>query len=599
MQQTSVSVNYIPKTLPKFLAHFLKPQMGWFLALVIVPMFAWALSQNGMPYCMKMLIDVVADFKGDRSNIFSIVSSILLIWFSIWMWETVSWRFMDFVQIKFIPSFQANIRLHMLQYVEQHSYKYFADEFAGSISNKISDMVNHSWDLLDFICYQFMPVCFSIFFSVVMLSFVQPVFALIIAIYFFVHMAITLCLSKQCGDLSDYHSHLKSTLQGNIVDSLTNIVNVRLFSNQRYESSYITQVQKPEVEAHRKLLGSLLKVRVLLEIPATVMICTTVYYLIDSWKNHLITTGDFALVLNLSFGLMMSVWHLGFQTPSFFKNWGTCKQALGVILPPHGIVDAKDAAPLVVTQGKIEFDRVHFHYSLEQDLFKDKSIVIQPGEKIGLVGYSGSGKSTFAHLILRYFDIEQGRILIDGQDISQVTQESLRKNIAFIPQDVSLFHRTLMENIRYGRLDASDDEVKTAATRAHCHEFITKLPEGYQTLVGERGIKLSGGQRQRIAIARAVLKNAPVLILDEATSALDSVTENEIQDSLAHLMAHKTTIVIAHRLSTLLGMDRLLVFDKGQIVEMGHHQQLLDTKGIYYKLWMSQSGGFLQDAAPI
>jgi len=284
------------------------------------------------------------------------------------------------------------------------------------------------------------------------------------------------------------------------------------------------------------------------------------------------------------------------ELPNLFKESGICRQALSMLQEPISLADAPGAQELEVTKGKIHFQKVHFQYGKTTPLFSNKSVVIQPGQKVGLVGYSGSGKTTFVNLILRFFDIQSGQILIDGQDIANVTQESLRKKIALIPQDPSLFHRSLLENIRYGRVEASDPEVMEAAQKAHAHEFIMALPEGYNTLVGERGIKLSGGQRQRVAIARAILKDAPILILDEATSALDSFTESQIQESLAVLMEERTTLVVAHRLSTLLSMDRILVFDRGKIIEDGSHAALLEKKGLYYSLWKSQVGGFLADS---
>jgi ATP-binding cassette subfamily B protein len=259
------------------------------------------------------------------------------------------------------------------------------------------------------------------------------------------------------------------------------------------------------------------------------------------------------------------------------------------------ILDKPNAVPLQCAQGQITFRDVKFHYKGTKPLFSDKSVTIESGQKVGLVGYSGGGKSTFVNLILRLYDVTEGSILIDGQDVRDVTQDSLHQTIAMIPQDPSLFHRSLMDNIRYGRVDATDKEVITASKKAYAHEFISKLPLGYESLVGERGVKLSGGQRQRIAIARAILKNAPILILDEATSQLDSVTEGLIQESLWGLMQSKTTIVIAHRLSTLLHMDRILVFDQGKIVEDGSHTQLLAKSGSYKTLWDTQIGGFLGD----
>ncbi len=258
-------------------------------------------------------------------------------------------------------------------------------------------------------------------------------------------------------------------------------------------------------------------------------------------------------------------------------------------------MDQANAVPLSVSRGRNHFKDVTFRYKDQNELFKDKNIVLRSHDKIGLVGFSGSGKTTFINLILRNYNIESGTILIDGQDISKVTQESLREKISMIPQEPALFHRTLMENIRYGRLDATDEEVMEAANKARCHDFIMKFPDGYRTQVGERGAKLSGGQRQRIAIARAILKNAPILILDEATSALDSVTEKEIQEGLDIAMRAQTVIVIAHRLSTLSGMDRILVFHEGKIVEDGTHKELIKTNGHYKKLWEMQVGGFIPD----
>lgn len=289
------------------------------------------------------------------------------------------------------------------------------------------------------------------------------------------------------------------------------------------------------------------------------------------------------------------LWMLGSDILHFSEITGNISQGLRIALAPKDILDKPNAKKLHVTQGRIVFDKVKFHYKNTEALFQNNSITIEPGQKVGLVGHSGGGKTTFTNLILRLYDVSDGRILIDGQDIRDVTQDSLHANIAMIPQDPSLFHRSLLENIQYGCVDASHKEIIAASKRAFAHDFITKLPEGYDALVGERGVKLSGGQRQRIAIARAVLKNAPILILDEATSQLDSITENQIQKSLWELMQGKTTIVIAHRLSTLLDMDRILVFDKGKIAEDGTHKELLKKNGLYKTLWDVQVGGFLVD----
>lgn len=289
------------------------------------------------------------------------------------------------------------------------------------------------------------------------------------------------------------------------------------------------------------------------------------------------------------------MWHTMYQVDEFNRAVGKCKQSLDFLITPLEIQDKEDATPLNCNKGEIVFDKVKFHYQGINPLFQNKSITIQSGQKVGLVGFSGSGKSTFVNLILRLYDINEGSIFIDNQNIKNVTQDSLRQNIAMIPQDPTLFHRSIMENIAYGKIDATDLEVIEAARKAHADDFINKLPLKYASLVGERGVKLSGGQRQRISIARAILKDAPILILDEATSQLDSIIENYIQESLFKLMENKTTLVIAHRLSTLLHMDRILVFDQGKIIQDGSHHELLIQDGLYKTMWNAQVGGFLPE----
>lgn len=319
------------------------------------------------------------------------------------------------------------------------------------------------------------------------------------------------------------------------------------------------------------------------------------YMLLRLYNKGLVTIGDFALILTITMSIFQSMWHIANKIVDVYKNIGKCYQAMSLIEVKHEIIDQENAKNLVVHSGSIEFKNVTFAYKNSRPIFFDQNIHINAGSKVGLVGYSGSGKSTFINLILRLYDITAGDILIDNQSIQAVSQDSLRHNISMIPQDISLFHRSLMDNIRYGNVNASKDAVIEASKKAHCHEFIINLHAGYNTLVGERGIKLSGGQRQRIAIARAFLENAPILILDEATSSLDSVTEKYIQESLHLAIQNRTTIIIAHRLSTLLEMDRILVFKDGEIIEDGSHDDLLSASGHYAKMWAMQSNGFLPD----
>ncbi|MFO9062771.1 ABC transporter ATP-binding protein, partial [Legionella pneumophila serogroup 1] len=394
---------------------------------------------------------------------------------------------------------------------------------------------------------------------------------------------------------SDDHANSESQLSGQLVDSLANQSNIRIFSRKGFEvermNTFFRSVQRA---FQRKELFIVLLCCAQGGMIAVMMGLASIT-LIHLYGKGLVSIGDFALILGLSMELGHMMWYTMYQVDQFNQALGKARQSLNALVIPHEIQDKKNASQLIVTQGQIEFSKVKFHYQGGYSLFQNKSVTIEAGQKVGLVGYSGSGKSTFVNLILRLYEVVDGQILIDDQNLSEVTQESLRQAIAMIPQDPTLFHRSLMDNIRYGRTKASDEEVILASKKAHAHEFISLLPEGYETLVGERGVKLSGGQRQRIAIARAILKNAPILMLDEATSQLDSITESNIQDSLWELMQGKTTLVVAHRLSTLLHMDRILVFDKGHIVEDGTHTELLNLGGLYKTLWDAQVGGFLPD----
>jgi ATP-binding cassette subfamily B protein len=423
----------------------------------------------------------------------------------------------------------------------------------------------------------------------------QPLFALILLGWLIVHLGITLFFLHQSGHLWEMHSEAVANLSGKIVDVFSNMLNVRLFARRNYEASYLGKSQREEIIKAKKAMWQVEIMRIGLGINGVCLLFGMLGTLLYGWVHHWVTAGDFTQVMMQTIWLMGWMWFITFQLTDFVRERAIISNALKLIRRSHDLTDRQNAYPLQVTHGEICFDRVSFAYEANRAVFNQLNMTIPGGQKIGLVGYSGSGKSTFLNLILRFYDVQAGRILIDHQDISDVTQDSLRAQIALIPQEPALFHRTLMENIRYGRIDATDEEVIKASQLAHCHEFIEKLDDGYQAMVGERGVKLSGGQRQRIAIARAMLKNAPILILDEATSALDSVTEKLIQQSLHILMQGRTTIVVAHRLSTLSDLDKIIVFDKGTIVEAGTKEQLLDNQGYFARLWNMQTQGFLPD----
>lgn len=583
-----------PVTLGRFLLSFVRVQWKSFALMMVFPMF-WAVEQNVFPYIIKMIVDTITHYEGDRSAIFAVLSKPLWVGALVWLALIINWRLLDVFDYWTIPKLQAAVRLTVTDYVLGHSHRYFADHFAGSIANKISDISRGIWEICMFLLRRVVPTLVSLLASVAILLFIAPVFAAVLGGFFFLHMCICLFLSGAINRLSEEHSECRSALQGSIVDILSNSMNVRLFARHSHEMGYLKTRQGEEMRRHKLMLWSMFKLKVLLELPSSIMIFGLVMGLVYSWQQQWITAGDFVFIITVAFSLMHMTWWLGMELPSLFREIGVCRQALGLIGRSHEIEDAKDAQTLVVTHGKIVFEDVDFSYMPDKAIFQGKNVVIEPGQKVGLVGFSGSGKSTFVNLILRYYDLDKGSISIDGKNIAKVTQDSLRGQIAMIPQDAALFHRTLMENIRYGRLEATDEEVVEASKRANAHEFITRIEQAYEALVGERGIKLSGGQRQRIAIARAILKNAPILILDEATSSLDSVTERYIQKAFAELMRGKTTIVVAHRLSTLADMDRILVFRDGHIIEDGSHAELLRLEGHYAYLWRMQAGGFLPE----
>lgn len=585
----------IPSTLPQFLWHFTKRYKVNLLGLVFVAMY-WAANLSLSPYAMKLIIDQVSDATLKPENLFEAVHLPIIFYITLSFLIGAVFRFYDWLIIKTFPKMKSEITAEMFDYVENHSYSYFQHNFSGSLANKINDMAKGAVLVISQLIDHFLARILCLLIGATTMFLVHPYFSYLLLIWGALFTGASLFLSKKAQVYSKIFSESRSAVVGKIVDALSNILNIKLFAREGYESRYLRKYLDDSAEKDRALHWYLLKVKALYGISITALIACMTWLLVYERTQNRITIGDFALILTLTGSLIEEVFFIANQLVTFSEEIGTCTQALSIISPPHDIVDAPNASALQVTKGEIVFDKVHFKYKKSDAIFADKSITIRPGEKVGLVGYSGSGKSTFINLILRFFEVDSGAILIDGQDIKKVSQGSLRSQIAMIPQDPLLFHRTLLENIRYGRLDATDEEVRECAKRAHCSEFIAKQKEGYDGLVGERGVKLSGGQRQRIAIARAILKNAPILILDEATSSLDSVTEELIQESLNDLMTGRTTIVIAHRLSTLFHMDRILVFSEGKIVEDGTHETLIRMNGQYAKLWSMQAGGFLIDS---
>lgn len=584
----------IPQSLFKFVWHYLKQQPVAF-GYIVITSWVWAINESIFPYLIKLIINTVSGFQGDRLHIYTALRGPLTVIVIAWVVMEFSMRSQGFVILNAFPKLRATIRQTVFSYVRQHSHQYFMDNFAGSIANKISDLPSSTERIIEILIFNIIALAVSFIVALGLLWHANIVFFLIMATWATIHISIGFVFLRSGNRLSKVHAESVTTLSGKIVDSITNILNVRLFASGAYESRYLGRFQADEIAKSKQAIWHLEKMKMIQGMTGITFILSMVFTLIYGWTHYWVTLGDFTLVTMLSFNMLGFIWFISYQMTVLVREAGKINSALRLISVPHGVQDQPDAKLLEVTQGAIQFDHATFSYQSGRPVFDALSVSIAPGQHVGLVGFSGSGKSTFVNLLLRFYDIQQGEILIDQQNIAAVTRDSLRQHISMIPQDPSLFHRTLMENIRYGRPDASDDAVKQAAKHAHCDEFIAQLDQEYESLVGERGIKLSGGQRQRIAIARAMLKGAPILILDEATSSLDSVTEHLIQQSLEELMQSRTTIVIAHRLSTLQNMDRILVFDQGSIIEDGTVPELLQKKGHFAKLWKMQTDGFLPD----
>jgi ATP-binding cassette subfamily B multidrug efflux pump len=488
-------------------------------------------------------------------------------------------------------------------HVSRQSWSFFQNDFAGRIATRV---MQTGPAIRESLVSLLTAVWFILIYgtsSLILLASADRWLALPVVLWFAGYIVMLRVFVPRMQNKSKVMSEARSMLTGRIVDTYTNIVTVKLFARAKEEDGYVREA----IDYHTDRFHESLRLNTLFALTLTLLnsllVTTTGAFAIVLWRYGYVGVGTVAMALPMTMQIISASGWVAWQITDIFENIGVVQEGMLTIARPHTLVDKPDARTLKVARGEIRFENIRFGYGRETGLIDDLTLDVRPGEKIGLVGRSGAGKSTLVNLLLRFFDLEGGRILIDGQDIADVSQETLRAHISMVTQDTSLLHRSIRDNIRYGRPDASEAEIVAAAQMAHAHEFILELEDwkgrrGYDAHVGERGVKLSGGQRQRVAIARVILKNAPILVLDEATSALDSEVEAAIQSSLGTLMQGRTVIAIAHRLSTIAQMDRLIVLDHGRIVEQGSHAELLRHNGHYATLWRRQSGGFIDSAVP-
>lgn len=488
-----------------------------------------------------------------------------------------------------------DLYLSSFGYLLRHSHRFFASQFAGTLTRRVSKYVHAFEQLFDSLAMVFLPTFVYAIGVITVLYSRSPTLGIVLGMWSLVFVTFQIAVSHYRQPIRVARSDADSAMVGGIADAVSNQHSVMLFARVKHELSRLRKlVSEWRRMTHRSWIVDeyIWAAQGLFLITIQMgLLGGAIYY----WKLGLLQVGDFVLIQAYIFGLIEHLEGVTRELRRVYDAMADAGEMVAILTLPHEIVDIPHAPVLTVSKAAISFKNVTFSYEEGGGVIRDLSFDIKPKQKIGLVGKSGAGKSTIMKLILRHYDVQSGEIAIDGQNVALVTQDSLRESIGVVPQEPLLFHRAIHENIAYGKLDASRTSIEHAAKLAHAHEFIEKLPQGYESFVGERGIKLSGGERQRIAIARALLKDAPILLLDEATSALDSESEMAIQKALHELMQGKTVIAIAHRLSTLREMDRIIVLNDGRIIEDGTHDQLVERGGVYAELWSHQAGGFLKD----
>ena len=588
-----------PTKLVAFYWHFIWPIRAYWFALLVTGFLAALIEVSFFAY-LGQIVDLMR--ASQTPETFFADHGLLLVWiaFIALVARPLVFGLDEIFANQVIASpVSTRIRWQTHRYVLRQSLGFFQNDFAGRVANKL---MNTAPSLRESLAQLFDAIWFVVVYTVSAIYLFAGAdwrLTMPLVAWIAMYVAIIIFFVPRIKERATATAEARSTLTGRIVDSYTNIMTVKLFAHADREDDYARAalLEHHEIYNHQLRLITLMNVLIWLSNGILIVSCGWLAFWL--WSVRLVSIGEIALIVALTIRIVnMSGWVI-WVVRSIFENIGNVQEGMETISQAHAVVDAPSAVPLNVDKGAIEYDGIRFHYGKQDGgIIENLSLSIKPGEKVALVGRSGAGKSTLVNLLLRFYDLEQGRISIDGQDISRVTQDSLRAHIGMVTQDTSLLHRSVLDNILYGRPQATRDEAVRAAKMAQAHEFIPELLDakgrpGYDAHVGERGVKLSGGQRQRIAIARILLKDAPVLILDEATSALDSEVEAAIQDQLYNLMKGKTVIAIAHRLSTIAAMDRLVVMDQGQIVEEGDHQSLLARGGLYASLWERQSGGFL------
>jgi ATP-binding cassette subfamily B protein len=567
------------------------PKLSW--SMIITQIIFAVLTTTIAPIFVSQLLTHIANGTAVIDNSIGLLIGYALILF---LGDVVAVRLTIAMAYLSESRMQATVAMRVLKHLTSKSLSYHSNRMSGgtvSDANKLNGSIERFWDTLIFTA---VPIITTLISVCIALTFVFWQFAVVLAILSTIIVSVIIKSQTSIAPISREVAERSSAMTAYFADVVSNIATVKAFAQENAEVTAYNEKVETWRHANLKEMKNVLLITGSFGMMMTIMNISAFIAATLATQYHIVHIGVIYLIISYTLNVVSQLWSVASTTRNYIRIVGDAGPMITTLDDDIELKDPKKPEVSKINKGLIEFSDVTFcHEQDEQAIFKDFTLTINPGERIGLVGASGSGKTTLTRLLLRFSDIKKGEILIDGQNIANITQDDLHKSIAYVSQDPALFHRTLRENIIYGKINATDEEISKAITQANANEFIDKLHNGMETLVGERGVKLSGGQRQRIAIARAILKDAPILVLDEATSALDSVTEKLIQDALTKLMKNRTSIVIAHRLSTIAKLDRIIVLDNGAIVEQGTHQELIAQSGTYAKLWAHQSGGFIEE----
>ena len=588
----------LPQNAWEFILFFAMQAKGPFILLLAAGALS-AMVDAGLYYSLGWLVDLLDHSPRETllsdywPHLAGLAFFVLVVRTSVMIGNTV------IEQQVISPAFYQRVRWQAFRRVMEQPYEFYQNDFAGRIATKILQGAEATGDFITSSLQTMWSFLTFFVLAGTILATLDPLMGVVLLVWFVSYLTVARLLLPPLRRAGRRTADERSAMNGRMVDAFTNIMAVKLFDSGRREHGYVRESMTNLLNAIWALGRAITRVRAAITIINGIMITAVGALSVASWMNGNATTGEIATVMGLMFRLNQMSGYVMFNINGLIRSYATVQDATGTISRPPAIRDAPDARTMPPARGDIRFEDVSFHYGREGGIIEGLNLHIQPGERVALVGPSGADKTTIVNLMLRLFDVEGGRIQLDGQDIREVTQASLRNQFGVVSQEPILMHRSIRDNIAYGRPGASDAEIVAAAKRARAHDFILGVRDpagraGYDAHVGERGVKLSGGQRQRVAIARMMLKNAPILILDEATSSLDSEIEAAIQENLEQLMEGKTVIAIAHRLSTVAALDRVVVLDHGRIVEEGTHEDLIRHGGLYAQLWKRQSGAFLE-----